>query len=108
MSRFFSDAQLREMVAEFEKNGYLRIERALSAEQIVRFNAVVDRHLTAWPGDWIELSESFCEGTNVLPHTADFDEAIENRRRWTYCGPFSAKRSPSRNSRLCFAIPPRT
>ena len=78
MSRFFSAAQLHEMVEEFDRNGYLRIERALNDEQLARFNAAVDRHVKAFPDDWIELSESFCEGTNVLPHTADFDEAIEN------------------------------
>jgi ectoine hydroxylase-related dioxygenase (phytanoyl-CoA dioxygenase family) len=78
MSPFFSDCQLKSMAEEFDKNGYLRIEGALSDEQIARFNAAVDRHLTNWPDDWIRLSDSFCEGTNVLPHTADFDEAIEN------------------------------
>jgi ectoine hydroxylase-related dioxygenase (phytanoyl-CoA dioxygenase family) len=78
MNHFFSDAQLREMAAEFDQNGYLCVERALSDEQIVRFNAAVDRHRQAFPDDWLELSDSFCEGTNVLPHTADFDEAIEN------------------------------
>src|SRR4051812_1085483 len=78
MGQFFSDTQLREMAEEFDRNGYLRVERALSEEQITRFNAAVDRHRAAFPDDWIELSDSFCEGTNVLPHTADFDEAIEN------------------------------
>lgn len=78
MSRFFSDAQLGQMVDEFNRNGYLRVERALSDEQVSRFNAAVDRHLHAYPDDWIELSDSFREGTNVLPHTVDFDEAIEN------------------------------
>jgi ectoine hydroxylase-related dioxygenase (phytanoyl-CoA dioxygenase family) len=78
MSRFFSETQLREMAGEFDRNGYLRVERALSDEQIARFNAAVDRHRLAFPDDWLELSDSFCEGTNVLPHTADFDEAIEN------------------------------
>lgn len=78
MGQFFSDTQLREMADEFNRNGYLRIERALSDEQIARFNAAVDRHYKAFPDDWLELSDSFCEGTNVLPHTADFDEAIEN------------------------------
>src|SRR5262249_50880682 len=78
MSHFFSDAQLRAMAEEFDRNGYLRVERALSDEQVSRYNAAVDRHLHAFPGDWMELSDSFCEGINVLPHTADFDEAIEN------------------------------
>ncbi|MSR60779.1 MAG: hypothetical protein EXS05_24590 [Planctomycetaceae bacterium] len=78
MSHFFSEMQLSEMAGEFDRNGYLRVERALSDEQIARFNAAVDRHRIAFPDDWLELSDSFCEGTNVLPHTADFDEAIEN------------------------------
>jgi ectoine hydroxylase-related dioxygenase (phytanoyl-CoA dioxygenase family) len=78
MSRFFSNGQLSQMAGEFDRNGYLRVERALSDEQVVRFNAALDRYLAARPEDWIELSDSFCEGTNVLPHTADFDEAIEN------------------------------
>ena len=78
MSRFYTDAQLQQMVEQFEVQGYLRVEDALSLEQVARFNKAVDRHLEAYPDDWIELSDSFCEGTNVLPHTSDFDEAIEN------------------------------
>jgi ectoine hydroxylase-related dioxygenase (phytanoyl-CoA dioxygenase family) len=78
MNHFFSDEQLNEMAAEFERNGFLCVERALNDEQIASFNAAVDRHRRAFPDDWLELSDSFCEGTNVLPHTADFDEAIEN------------------------------
>src|SRR6478609_6351465 len=78
MSQFFSDMQLRKMAEQFDRNGYLLVERALTDEQVARFNDAVDRHLKAWPDDWVELSDSFREGTNVLPHTADFDEAIEN------------------------------
>ena len=78
MSQFFSDAQLGQMAEQFDRDGYLLVERALTDDQVARFNDAVDRHLKAWPGDWIELSDSFCEGTNLLPHTADFDEAIEN------------------------------
>lgn len=78
MNQFFSGAQLKEIAAKFDRNGYLRVEQALSDEQVARFNAAVDRHRRAFPDDWLELSDSFCEGTNVLPHTADFDEAIEN------------------------------
>jgi len=78
MSQFFSDMQLGKMAEQFDRNGYLLVERALTHEQVARFNDAVDRHLKAWPDDWVELSDSFREGTNVLPHTADFDEAIEN------------------------------
>jgi ectoine hydroxylase-related dioxygenase (phytanoyl-CoA dioxygenase family) len=78
MRQGLDDSQLRQMAEEFDVNGYLRIEDALSDDQVARFNAAVDRHLKSYPGDWIELSDSFCEGTNILPHTADFDEAIEN------------------------------
>lgn len=78
MSPYFSAAELRRMAEQFSRDGYLRVEQALTPEQVARFNKAVDRHLEAWPGDWVELSDSFCEGTNVLPHTADFDEAIEN------------------------------
>ena len=70
--------ELRLLAKEFNQQGFLRVENALSAEQVATFNAAVDRHLEAYPGDWIELSDSFSEGTNVLPHTSDFDEAIEN------------------------------
>lgn len=80
MGVYFSETQLKEMADEFDRNGYLRVERALSDEQVAGFNAAVDRHLRAFPEDWLELSDSFSEGTNVLPHTADFDEAIENPR----------------------------
>jgi ectoine hydroxylase-related dioxygenase (phytanoyl-CoA dioxygenase family) len=78
VSQFFDDMQLRRMADEFDVRGYLRVEQALTGEQVARFNEAVDHHLEAFPNDWIELSDSFREGTNVLPHTADFDEAIEN------------------------------
>ena len=73
-----SAEELRLLAKEFNQQGFLRVENALSAEQVATFNAAVDRHLEAYPEDWIELSDSFREGTNVLPHTSDFDEAIEN------------------------------
>lgn len=73
-----SAEELRLLAKEFNQQGFLRVENALSAEQVATFNAAVDRHLEAYPEDWIELSDSFSEGTNVLPHTSDFDEAIEN------------------------------
>ena len=49
MGHFFSDAQLKEMAEEFDRNGFLRIERALSDDQVARFNAAVDRHRVAFP-----------------------------------------------------------
>lgn len=75
---YFTAAQLRQMAEDFHRLGYLKVDGALTDEQLARFNAAVDRHWTNFPDDWIALSDSFCEGTNVLPHTADFDEAIEN------------------------------
>ena len=78
MGRFYSDPDLARMAEEFNRLGYLRVEAALTPEQVERFDKAVDRHLEAFPEDWITLSDSFSEGTNVLPHTADFDEAIEN------------------------------
>jgi len=73
-----SAAELKQMAQQFDVYGYLLVENALSSEQVARFNETVDRHLEAYPADWIELSDSYCEGTNVLPNTADFDAAIEN------------------------------
>ncbi|MEX1230571.1 MAG: phytanoyl-CoA dioxygenase family protein [Planctomycetaceae bacterium] len=78
MDQHWTPSQLAEMAAEFHRMGYLVIERALDAGQIVRLNAAVDRHWRDFPDDWISLSDSFCEGTNLLPHTADFDEVIEH------------------------------
>lgn len=78
MERFFSDVQLQQMVDDFNRLGYLCVERALTPEQIASFNQAVDRHLVEFPDDWVPLSDSFCEGSDVLPHTADFDSAIEN------------------------------
>ena len=78
MDRFFSDVQLQQMVEDFSRQGYLCVERALTPEQIATFNQAVDRHLVEFPDDWVSLSDSFCEGSNVLPHSADFDTAIEN------------------------------
>ena len=78
MGQFFSEPQLRRMADDFHRLGYLKIDQALTPEQLARFNAAVDLHYEHFPDDWLRLSDSFCEGTNVLPHTADFDEAIEN------------------------------
>jgi hypothetical protein len=78
MGRFFTSAQLKQMADEFHRLGYLRVEEALTAEQIARFNRAVDGHLQTFPGDWISLSDSFTEAVDILPSTAAFDEAIEN------------------------------
>lgn len=78
MSQHFTPEHLAQMADDFHRLGYLKIEQALTTEQLARFNAAVDKHWRDFPDDWISLSDSFCEGTNVLPHTADFDEAIEN------------------------------
>lgn len=80
MTTFHEKSQLEAMAEEFNRLGYLRVEHALSAEQIARFNLAVDAHYRNFPDDWISLSDLFCEGTNLLPHTADFDEVIENRK----------------------------
>ena len=80
MSVTADQSQLARLADEFHRLGYLRVEQALTAEQIQRFNAAVDRHWQKFPDDWIALSDSFCEGTNILPHTSDFDEVIENRK----------------------------
>ena len=80
MSRFFSDQQLDQLAGEFDERGFLKVEDALSRAQVARLDAAVDRHRSAHPDRWIELSDSFREGTNVLPDTGDFDEAIENPR----------------------------
>src|SRR4051812_25131903 len=61
MSQFFSDMQLGKMAEQFDRNGYLLVERALTDEQVARFNDAVDHHLKAWPDDWVELSDSFRE-----------------------------------------------
>lgn len=78
MTTFFDKQQLQRMANDFHRLGYLRVEQALTPEQIQRFNAAVDRHWRDFPDNWISLSDSFCEGTNILPHTSDFDEVVEN------------------------------
>ena len=78
VSRFYSDQHLDLLAREFNDRGFLKIENALSSDQVIRFNAAVERHRDAHPQRWVELSDSFREGTNVLPDTGDFDEAIEN------------------------------
>jgi ectoine hydroxylase-related dioxygenase (phytanoyl-CoA dioxygenase family) len=80
MTAFFEPAQLAQMRDDFNRLGYLTVEQALTPEQIERFNNAVDRHIRDYPDDWVRLSDSFCEGTNVLPRTSDFDEVVENRK----------------------------
>jgi len=77
MHQHWTSSELAEMAREFHQLGYLVIEQALSAEELARFNSAVDRHWHDFPVNWISLSDSFCEGTNILPHTSDFDEVIE-------------------------------
>src|SRR2546421_13019606 len=78
MAPFFSHTQPDEMVRTFDVQGYLRVENALTADQIRRFDQAVDRHIKDCPDDWMALSDSFCEAIDVLPHTAAFDEVIES------------------------------
>src|SRR5947208_6919011 len=78
MARFFSATQLDAMARDFDRQGYLRVENALTAEQVRRFNQAVDRHLRDCPDGWMALSDSFREAIDVLPHTAAFDEVIES------------------------------
>jgi ectoine hydroxylase-related dioxygenase (phytanoyl-CoA dioxygenase family) len=78
MARFFSATQLDEMVRHFDRHGYLRVQNALTAEQVRRFNQAVDRHFRDCPDGWMTLSDSFCEAIDVLPHTAALDEVIES------------------------------
>jgi hypothetical protein len=78
MARFFSDSQLDGMVRHLNVQGYLRIENALTADQVRHLDQAVDRHLQDCPDGWMALSDSFCEAIDVLPHTDAFDEVIEN------------------------------
>lgn len=80
MSHYWTAEQLAQMAGEFNERGFLRIENALDPAQIARLNAAVDQHWREYPDDWISLSDSFCEGTNILPNTSDFDEVIEHRK----------------------------
>jgi hypothetical protein len=78
MVRFFSDTQLNEMVRHFDVQGYLRVENALTTDQICRFDQAIDCHIKDYPEDWMALSDSFCEAIDVLPHTDAFDAVIES------------------------------
>jgi len=78
MARFFSDSQLDAMARHFDLHGYLRVEHALTADQICRLDQAVDRHIQEYPDDWMELSDSFREAIGVLPHTSAFDEVLES------------------------------
>ena len=78
MARFFSETQLDAMVRHFDVQGYLRVEKALTAEQIRRLDQAVSWHIKDCAGDWMALSDSFCETIDVLPHTDAFDEVIES------------------------------
>jgi hypothetical protein len=62
----------------FPRRVYLRVENALTADQIRRFDQAVDRHIKDYPDDWMALSDSFCEAIDILPHTAAFDKVIES------------------------------
>jgi hypothetical protein len=78
MARFYTDAQLHDMVRHFDHQGYLRIDNALTAEQVTRLDQAVERHRQAHPDGWMALSDSFTEAVDVLPYTSDFDEVIES------------------------------
>jgi hypothetical protein len=65
---------------EFDERGFVVIPDALTAEQVARLNAVVDRYQAEHPDEWIIFSESLQQTVDVLPHLADFDFTIENPR----------------------------
>ena len=78
MTPFFRAAQLDAMVLDFDIQGYLRVENALTADQVRCLNQAVDRHIQDCPENWMSLSDAVCEAIVVLPHTAAFDEVIES------------------------------
>lgn len=67
-----------QLASQFDELGYLRIENALTAEQVGRFNRSVDRLVSEHPDLLVSLSDSFTEAVDVLPITADFDGVIES------------------------------
>ena len=67
-----------QLLEEFHEQGFVVVPDALSSEQVSAFNRAVDQYLKEFPEEWIHFNESLVQTVNVLPHTSDFDLAIEN------------------------------
>lgn len=68
-----------QLLEEFHEQGFVMVPGALSSEQVAALNSAVDWYLKEFPEEWIHFNESLIQTVNVLPHTSDFDLAIENR-----------------------------
>jgi hypothetical protein len=63
---------------KFERTGFVVVRGALAPEYVSAFNHSIDQYLKQHPDEWVHFNESLAQTVNVLPHTADFDSAIEN------------------------------
>jgi len=65
-------------LAEFKREGIVVIPNALAQDQVATLNRAFEEHPKAHPEAWTHHDESFIQALNVLPHTSDFDPAIES------------------------------
>ena len=63
---------------EFERQGFLSLENALTPALVSAFNREIDDYLKRFPEEWIHFDASLVQTVNVLPRTSVFDAAIEN------------------------------
>jgi len=68
------------LVDEFDERGFVVIPDALTADQVARLNAAVDRYRAEHAEQWVIFSESLQQTADVLPDSAEFDFTIENPR----------------------------
>jgi ectoine hydroxylase-related dioxygenase (phytanoyl-CoA dioxygenase family) len=69
---------LASAAASFDQQGFVVIPDALSPPELASLQRAFERHVRAFPAEWTHHDESFVQTLNVLPHTSDFDIAIEN------------------------------
>jgi len=73
------ELQPKAQIEQFERQGFLSVPNALTPTQISAFNREIDAYLKRFPEEWIHFDASLVQAVNVLPRTAAFDAAIENR-----------------------------
>ena len=62
----------------FDRQGFVLVPDALTADQIARLNKSIDRYQESYPNEWVDFPGSMTQTVNLLPRTAVFDFAIEN------------------------------
>jgi len=68
----------QEQLANFNEQGFLVFDEALSQSQISALHDAIDYHFEKYPKEWVKFDESLMETITALSFMSDFDFTIEN------------------------------